>query len=118
MEELENNTKEEAMRLEVVSKNIEGMGKFLWDSTKKVEKIQTDLDAFTTASRKVFDAFAAASRREFETFVQENFEAMARMQKLCNDLGDEIQRFQDSGRIGFIAVIVTLVLVIVFLCVK
>ena len=84
MEELENNTKEEAMRLEKVSKDLEGTGKFLWDTAKRVEKIQTSIDDFVKVSRADFDAF-----------VQKNLLVMSVMQSLRNDLKNHIQFFEE-----------------------
>lgn len=112
MEELENNTKEEGANLVVVSKNIEGTGKYLWDSVKKVEKIQTGFEDFSEASRRRFEDFATSSERRFYEFVQENFQAMTLMQKLCKDLKVEILNFQESQTNTLIGIIVGLFLLL------
>ena len=87
MEELENNTKEEAMRLEEVSKNLEATGKFLWDTAKKVEKIQTDFDDFVKEFRAVFDAF-----------VIKNSISTTAIEFLRIELKDHIQFFQEPRK--------------------
>jgi hypothetical protein len=96
MEELENNTKEEAMHLEVVSRNFEEGGKFVWNTATKVEKIQADLNGFTATSRQEFDAFRTEMRREFNAFVNRNFEAMTLMQELFGKLKREIMVSRNS----------------------
>ena len=87
MEELENNTREEAMRLEKVSKDIEGTGKYLWETAKKVEKIQTG-----------FDEFGKAFRAEFDAFVVRSTLSASVMQMLREDLKDHLQFFEEPRR--------------------